>query len=265
MNFEMYLEFTKKRFAQNFVYRANALFRLLRSFIYLFVTVSIWTALYRGTPEVGGISLKEMLTYVLMARVVNALIDLPVSKYIAGKIANGTISIDFIRPVKLHFCAFADCAGGVLAQLLLSTVPMVIAGALIWGFVLPATAWQWVFFILSLCMAIVMYSMMEYLMGLSAFWLKTDWYMEWIIGSFMTLFSGAFIPLWFYPVQIKIAADLLPFKYFIFEPINIFLGKTSFNGAMTILGMQLMWIAVFYAAGRIMWKYAQKTITVHGG
>jgi len=261
----MYFEFAKKRFAQNFVYRANAFFRLLRSFIYLFVTVSIWTALYRNTAIVDGIGIKEMLTYVLMAQLVRSFVEFPMSKFIAGKVANGTISIDFIRPVVLPLCAFADCAGGVLAQLLLSTVPMVIAGALLWGFVLPSAVWQWMLFVPSLLMAVIMYSMMEYVMGLTAFWFKTDWYMEWIIGSFMTLFSGAYIPLWFYPAPIRFAANLFPFRYFIFEPINIFLGKASFEEALSVLLMQLVWIGVFYITGRVTWHYAQRTITVHGG
>jgi len=137
----MYSEFAKKAFARQFMYRANAIFRLLRSFLRLFVTVSIWSALYRGKTAVDGVSFREMLTYVLMAEIVGTIIQLSLSSYIAGRAADGSISIDMIRPASPFLTAFADRLGQAGSRLLLFSIPMFTAGVLIWGFVLPAHVW----------------------------------------------------------------------------------------------------------------------------
>ena len=169
----MYFEFIKKSFQQQLVYRTNTVIRILSSFIYLFVTVSIWTALYRGRDTVDGISSKEMLTYVLMVQLVKTLVRLRVSKYVADRASSGIITIDFIRPVSLKLCAISDSLGSSLFNAVVFAVPMVILGSLAWGFVLPAHSYQWLFFILSMIIAVILYSTMEYIMGLTAFWTKT--------------------------------------------------------------------------------------------
>ena len=261
----MYFEFLKKSFQQQFVYRTNTIIHIFSSFIYLFVTVRIWTALYIGKGVVDGISLKEMLTYVLMVQFVGTLVKLRVSKYVADRVSSGIISIDFIRPVSLKMCAISDSLGSALFNVIVSAVPMIILGGLVWGFVAPAHLYQWLFFITSLLMATIIYSNMEYIMGLTAFWTKTNFHISWIIGAFMTLFSGSTIPLWFYPESIRVVANYLPFKYFIFEPINIFLGKVTPYQAVNIVLCQFMWLTIFLIAERIIWHYAQRVVTVQGG
>jgi ABC-2 type transport system permease protein len=261
----MYIEFLKKSFQQQFVYRTNTIIYVFTSFIYLFVTVSIWSALYRGKGIIDGISLKEMLTYVLMVQFVKTIVWLSVSKYVADRASSGIVSIDFIRPVNLKLCAIFDSLGTALFNLIVFAIPMVIMGSFVWGFVLPTYLYQLLIFIPSLFMAIVLYSTMEYIMGLTAFWTKTNFHISWIVGSFMTLFSGSHIPLWFYPQPIRVVADFLPFKYFIFEPINIFLGKVTSDQALNIILFQMMWLLILLAIERIMWHYAQRVVTIQGG
>lgn len=261
----MYIEFMKKSFQQQFVYRSNTIIRICTSFIYLFITVSIWTALYRGQGVVDGVSLQEMLTYILMSQLMGGLVMLRVSRYVAARASSGIVSIDLIRPVSLKLCAIFDSLGSALFNFVVFALPMVIIGALIWGFVMPTQLYQWLCFIPSLAMATILYSTMEYIMGLTAFWTKTDFHISWIVGSFMTLFSGSYIPLWFYPKPLKAFADFLPFKYFAFEPINIFLGKASLDEALYIIFIQLLWLLILLFIEGIVWHYAQRVVTVQGG
>lgn len=261
----MYIEFLKKSFQQQFVYRTNTIINVFTSFIYLFVTVSIWSALYRGRNIIDGISLSEMLTYVLMVQFVKTIVRLSVSKYVADRASSGIISIDFIRPVNLKLCAIFDSLGSALFNVVIFAAPMIIIGSFVWGFVIPTHLYQWLLFLPSLFMAIVLYSTMEYIMGLTAFWTKTNFHISWIVGSFMNLFSGSHIPLWFYPEPIRLVADFLPFKYFIFEPINIFMGKVSPSQTLIIVLFQFIWLIILLVIERIMWHYAQRVVTVQGG
>lgn len=261
----MYFEFFLKSFSQQFVYRTNTFLHVVNSFIYLFVTISIWSALYVNKVSVDGINISEMLTYVLMAQFVGNIVRLPISSYIAGRASSGIISIDFIRPVNLKMCAISDSLGKMVFNALTSGIPMILLGSLLWGLVLPSDFYRWIYFIISLLLAIMLYSSLEYIMGLTSFWTKTDFHIRWIIGAFMTLFSGSHIPLWFYPEPIKTIADMLPFKYFIFEPINIFLGKTSVNDSLNIILFQIIWLIIFLVIEKIIWHFAQRVVTVQGG
>jgi len=261
----MYIEFLKKSFQQQFVYRTNTIINIFTSLIYLFVTVSIWSALYGGRSIIDGISLSEMLTYLLMMQFVRTIVRLPVSNYVADRASSGIISIDFIRPVNLKLCAIFDSLGSALFNVVVFAVPMVIIGCFVWGFVFPANLFQWLIFIPSLFMAIALYSTMEYIMGLTAFWTKTNFHISWIVGAFMSLFSGSHIPLWFLPESIRLVANFLPFKYMIFEPINIFMGKVSSGEALIIILFQFVWLVILFMIERILWHYAQRVVTIQGG
>ena len=261
----MYMELLKKSFQQQFVYRTNTFIYLLTTFIYLFVTVSIWSALFKRKGIVDGISLNEMFTYILMVHFVRSFVMLSVSKYVSARVSSGIISIDFIRPVSLKLCAIFDSLGSAVYHVMMFAVPMVILGGMLWGFVLPTQSYQWLLFVPSLFMAMILYSTIDYIMGLTAFWTKTSFHVSWIVGSFMTLFSGSHIPLWFYPEPIRTMAIFLPFRYCIFEPINIFLGKVTFHGALVIILVQFIWLMILLTAERIVWSHAQRVVTIQGG
>ncbi|MCG8500958.1 MAG: ABC-2 family transporter protein [Firmicutes bacterium] len=262
----MYIEFLKKSFQSQFIYRANTLIRIFTSFIFVFIMANVWTALYSTTDGiVDGINLSEMLTYVLMVEVVRTVVLLPVSRYVAGRAKTGIVSIDFIRPINLKLCAIFNGLGENMLSIVFFVAPIVVIGSLIWGFVFPSRPFQMIFFIIALFMAVILYSTMEYIMGLTAFWTKTDFHINWIVNSFMTMFAGMTVPLWFYPKPIKLVADVLPFKYFIFEPINIFLGKVDFSGAINIIIMQFVWLGILLLIERFVWHFAQRVVTIQGG
>lgn len=261
----MYLVFAKKSFQQNYIYRANTILRIVLSFLYLFIRISIWIALYSNKGVVDNISLKEMLTYILVAQFISQITYLDICGYVANRVKSGLIAIDFIRPINLKLCAISDSLGTVFFNIIFVTIPMLIVGTLIWGFILPNTVFIWISFIISIFFAMLLESTIQYIMGLTAFWTKTDSHINWIMGSFMMLFSGYSIPLWFYPKAFKMIADMLPFKYLVFEPINIFLGKTTQAETINILLMQITWIIVLFIVERIVWHYAKRIVTVQGG
>jgi len=233
--------------------------------VYLFVTVNIWQALYRNVPQLNGVSLAQMLTYVLIIQVIVRFQDLELSRYYGERIINGNVSIDFIRPVSLKYSAFATLAGEVSFQILLFSIPMLVLGAFIWGFVLPAALWQWPMFLLSALLGALVYASIEYLMSLTVFWFKTYFHVQCITGALFTLFCGSAVPLWFYPDWLHAIANLLPFRFVIFEPAGIFVGKSTFEHAIFTIGLQISWLFALNFLGHFIWRRAQLIVTVQGG
>ncbi len=261
----MYLEMLKNSFKQCLVYRTNTVLRFLSSFVYLFVTVSIWMALYSQDSTVDGIAFEQMLTYVLITQVLRRFENLRVSAYFEERIVGGNISLDFVRPFHPKYTAIFMVVGEVLFSILVFDIPMVVIGALLWGIVLPSSLWQWLMFFVTAFFAAYIYILIEYVMGLSVFWFKTGFHIQWTVGALSMLFSGTLVPLWFYPTWLRDIANVLPFRFVLFEPANIFVGNASFAQSLNTAGFQLLWILALSAFGGLLWSVAQKSVFVQGG
>lgn len=261
----MYIELIKKSFLQQFTYRANALLTLFHSCVSLFISANVWKALYSYQYEVSGIYMYEMLTYILIGQLLKIIVRLPISTYIGNRITLGNISIDLIRPINLKWAAMSTCVGKMLFSLSTTGLPMIIIATARWEIATPTTLFQWLAFFSSVILSILLYTTLEYIMGLTTFWTKTTFHLQWIINSFFTLFSGSIIPLWFYPNSIQKIASYLPFRFFIFEPINIFLGKASHQEALFINLGQITWLMILLIIEQLVWNSVQKSITIQGG
>lgn len=73
------------------------------------------------------------------------------------------------------------------------------------------------------------------------------------------------VPIWFYPEFLKSVSYWLPFRYMTFEPINIFLMKTSVEQAWVPILAALLWLVVLSLADKLIWRAAAKKLTVNGG
>ena len=133
------------------------------------------------------------------------------------------------------------------------------------AFTPPASPLHGLFFMITLILGIILQYFFAYLVGLLAFWLKTTSFVTWLMGAFIKLFGGSVIPLWFYPDLLRRIALCLPFRYFSFEPVSIYLGQTDPQAFLPTVCMQVFWIFVIYLLGRLLWSRAEKLVIVQGG
>mgnify|MGYP001081547821 CR=1 FL=1 len=59
--------------------------------------------------------------------------------------------------------------------------------------------------------------------------------------------------------------EFLPFRYFTYEPLAIYLGKTPVSEIPRVLLIQAFWLVALYAVERILWRRACKKVLVQGG
>ena len=70
-----------------------------------------------------------------------------------------------------------------------------------------------------------------------------------------SLISGGFVvPLRFLPSWIEKIALLLPFPYAMYFPILAWMGKLSVGELFQVIGMQIMWILLFFGLFTVLWK-----------
>jgi ABC-2 type transport system permease protein len=80
---------------------------------------------------------------------------------------------------------------------------------------------------------------------------------------FAGLFSGALIPLYLVPEQIRSVFYLTPFPSMVDGPISIYQGTA--DSVIQVFGTQLAWIFLLTLFSVILWRKAKKKLTVQGG
>ena len=105
----------------------------------------------------------------------------------------------------------------------------------------------------------------QYIFGLSAFWIVNPWYIRFLTYGLGKLFGGSVIPLWFYPEWLRNISMYLPFRFITYEPIQIYLGHIDATQAWTCIGMQLFWLVIMLVLEAIFWRRASRKIFVQGG
>ena len=260
----MYLEFFRKAFQERYAYRFNLIVTALGSLLTLWAQVFIWMALLAG-DSTEGINIASMLSYVIISAIIMTLTSTTMSYQLGQKVQTGDIMMDFLRPISLKNYLFADNLGNNIFQVSFITLPAAIITGLIFGFEIPDSALNILLFLPSLVIGVLISFYFHYLVGLLAFWLETTWYIPFFTGALIQLFSGATIPLWFYPEWLYQITEWLPFRLIFFEPISILLGERQGLQLLTIFSFQVMWVGILWLVERFLWKRVQTKIVVNGG
>ena len=120
-------------------------------------------------------------------------------------------------------------------------------------------------FVLSMILSYILSFYLNLIFGYLAFWLMNIWGFDILKGSIIKFFSGAMIPLAFFPGIVRDIFELLPFASMVYKPTMIYMGKISGVNILIALGEQIIWILVFYGIAKLLWHFAQKRLAVQGG
>jgi ABC-2 type transport system permease protein len=251
-------------FLNESTYRANVIFTVLRDVLMLFIMVSVWTALYEGRGMVNGQSLSERVLYVLAVHACKNMTRNGLSDLMHQKISTGKITNDFIRPVSIMLSSIADQLGRNLFRFIFSTVPVLVAGIIVFH-PAPVAPINVVVFIFSILLGMILMLQLSWIISLLTFWTKNGVFGRMFIGSLIEVFGGTTIPLWVYPGFMQKICSLLPFSYMFFYPVGILMGKYGMAEIINIFGIQLLRVGIMIGIERLVWHNARKVVTVQGG
>jgi len=230
----------------------------------LAVRWALWAALF-ATGNADGSSLRETMTYFIVGDIAYNFIVVRYGNSIGSDIQSGDIATRLIKPFPYHLQLVSMANAMASFSTLTYSLPLFIAAAFLIGLLPPISAAAFGFFLLTTVLAGVIYNLIELLISYSAFWLTDYWHLSWFRGALFTLFGGGALPLWFYPEWLHTICGYLPFKYAVYQPMAVYLGRVPVDEIGTSLLMQLFWIAVLFAAERFVWHRAQSKMAVQGG
>ncbi|WP_443724265.1 ABC-2 family transporter protein [Pseudoruminococcus massiliensis] len=85
------------------------------------------------------------------------------------------------------------------------------------------------------------------------------------IDYIVNIFSGALLPLWFMPQPFLNIIKFTPFDSIFFTPVQLYLGQLQGYEILLNFGRQVLWIAILYFIGELLWNKGIKRLIVQGG
>lgn len=258
----MYRMLYSKAFLNGLQYRAGYFISLAGEFLRVFVQMAVWAALLASGAETTR-DLRQMATYVLLNGVLGAFFLSDAGRNLGQRVISGDIAMDMIKPYSLRGYFVSQSLGQSTFHLLSRVLPVMAVLCVVCPPLPPVSPLAGLAALALSVMGCAVGLYFYYILGLWVFWLKNDWYIDWISGALLTLFGGAVVPLWMYPAWLERISRFLPFRYFRYEAIAVYLGEAAAPG--TALLVEAAWLALFILLERAIWRAAQRKIFVLGG
>ncbi len=262
MNLEKYIELYKTGVKEATAYKLMTVSSFFSTFLYIILLIAVWTAISQSAQLEGGLS--RVISYVILGQVINSSISTGMEKWFGHKIRNGTIVNELKRPVSVITHAYLHEIGWQSVDTLLKSVPLLIIGVLFTALEFPSVG-NFIGFIASVFLGFNLMIAVTMNTSMLVFWTKIDSGIRFTRSSIVSFLSGVVFPLYLLPEGLKQVFYTLPFHLIVDGPINIFLMERTGVEVIDLLLQQFLWILIFSATAILLWRKAQKKITIQGG
>ncbi len=260
-----YWRHTALAMQETLAYRVTYIVNTFSMVITYTVIFFVWSAVYAGNPSLDGYQWQEMKSYLIVSLFLSSLVSMSSEFRISRQIRTGNIAVELVRPTDYQKASLSISLGYSLSEGLL--VGLACAGfALVTGAsVTPTSASGWLLFACAVILSVVTKFLMVYVFGLTSFWTTSLMGISWLRRGLTDFFSGALIPIIFFPPWLRTLTDWLPFKAIVWVPAAVFTGRLTGAELARDFAVAAAWIVVLWFAGRLVWSRAMRKVTVQGG
>ena len=257
-----YLRYSYISIKEYLAYPSNILAELASKFIYLFMQICLWKALFDGTKMHGSLSYSSTIRYVAAACVVSIIIECNIIDRMNQQIRSGDIVNDLLRPMDFKLMMLFKHFGSTAIKSLLIAIPtFLFAIRLISG--VPFSTDRLVWGLISVSLAYAIHFLYSLVVGMLAFFLIVTWPLNMLLGAIYKLLSGIWIPVTMFPELLYRINLFLPFRAVYAIPVSLLTG--SINDVKGSILCQLIWLAVFLILAELVWMKGYKKLVVQGG
>jgi len=262
----MYLAVARSAIQTRFAYRGEVWTHLFFRLLQVFAKIAIWTAVYAGASSVNGVTLPQMVTYaIISSTLLDAWFYPNLIKAIDRSLKSGDVAVYLLKPLSYPLYLFAIECGNFANDLVIVMVPTIVIVVLFNGLLPPASLAHGLLFVGFWMESLLILFLIAALFGLAAFWLMTAFSLEWLLQGILAIFSGSFIPFWFFPEPLGSIARHLPFAWIGYYPTAVYLGRLPPDEAGLYLGLGGLWVLALIVGVWALWRRASLRLTVQGG
>ena len=248
----------KLAWSERMAYRVNFFLEILSGILGSLIVVFLWIAIYRGggRETMGGYSIREMVTYLFGAGLINSFIlTTAENPDTSQSIQEGSLSSLLIQPFSPYLVWFARDLGSKCFLFFIGLAGYFgVFAFMIDYLVSPASGGYLRLFLVAIIMASLLQFFLFEALSLLSFWIENTYGIRFTVRVIMEVASGAIIPLSLFPDAFQKILLVLPFPFLIYFPMRIYLGKISVHYAVPGLLAQTGWIVGLALANAAIWK-----------
>ncbi len=235
----VYRAHLKTSFLMYLQYRASSVLWLLDMVLGPVIYLVVWSTIARANGGVvDGYRAGDFAAYFLVLLLVNHLTDNWVYYEFEGRVRQGLLSPLLLRPIHpIH----ADVAQNLTYKWMMLVVMLPTAGVLALVFH-PTAHVTWLSLLLffpSLALAIAIRFLVEWSLGLSAFWMT----------QLMAVLQLYYVALFF------LSGQMGPFQWMLAFPVQLLLGQLDRQAILLGLAAQAIWLCLSLALMTVLWRH----------
>lgn len=144
-------------------------------------------------------------------------------------------------------------------------MPTMLISLLLFGITLPLGPKRLLAYMLSCIFGYMVLALINFTIGLLAFWFVEIFPFLLFKYSLITLFSGGIIPIDFFPEWAKPFIDMLPFQQILYVPTIIITGRAEVAEFLPLIATQAAWVGLLSLIAVGMWGSARSKLVIQGG
>lgn len=243
-----------------YVYFATSLF-------HIGVALFVWLA--AENQVFPSYTKAELVGYYLVLLFVNWFVNWSMFTSVYRDIYSGDIQKDLIRPYSYFAAGFGQAAGFKLFSSITFLVGVIFIYYVFLLFkapisIPPLSLERLPFFLLSLAFAIVLNYSFRFVLSILAFWLTEIQFVDYAYYTIFPFLSGDIFPITFLPPIVQEFNRFLPFRYQLSFPIEILFHKVSGSEMYFGFGVSVVWLVVFYALYKYIWRKGSRAYMAFG-
>lgn len=255
----------KMTFMTKFAYVKAFWINIAGTFVSIIIYYFLWQFVFRQQDSLAGYTSAQMTAYVILSRMLSSQFGGGINSELSGWIRTGMIGTELLRPVSLFFTLFAKRVGEFVFFALFKGVPVAVVCFLALGGAAPAGIWNFMVFLVSVCLSIGIMFFFEFMVGICAFYTNHSYSLAYAKNSLLSILSGGVVPLFLFPAGVAKVLDYLPFAGMVSVPVKIYLGKYLPGEIWQFVVLQAVWVLVLYVAAHVFYNQAIRRIVVQGG
>ena len=258
-----YFQFALKAMARESTYRFEVFTSIASLALRVYLLRVVWVALYARNAAPHGVPLHTIITYSAVALLMGLILDIDQTSLLHDKLHDGSIVVDFMKPISVPFYLFADGTGEVLFHAAL-IVPSLALALLIVHIDVPSATVLGAF-ALSFFLGYFVGFFLNFILNCVAFWTLEISAVQLIMTWVTDLLGGQIVPLLFFPAVVQNAIFALPFAAMFSTPLLIYIGEIPPERYPEVMGLQVAWILALGLIATVIWRAGARRVVVQGG
>jgi ABC-2 type transport system permease protein len=260
-----YLPIARATYMVGIVYRFGFFFTIFGNIVYLGVAYYLWKSIYRYSDTIRGLTFNETFIYVALGSAIFVLLKTYADWFIHYEIREGIIANYLTKPLDFQIYNLFANLGSLLMNLTAVTLPT----ALVMIFVFKVKIGLGIglfLFPISLLLAFLISFSIDYCIGLLGFYSESVWGFSTTKEIIVTVFSGALIPLQFFPEAIQRVLFWLPFQAIYHTPLMMITRPgQGLDVFLPMISVQIFWAVALFVLTRMFYNQAIKVLRIAGG